>query len=84
VAERDAIHRDLSTTLRQKPKTFSRNNKDNRRRKGKRKKIWRKRNKRRGAGFRDLAFPIEAAAREGDVTPYSNIYNIFCDISLLR
>ncbi len=53
--------------------TFRRNNKDNRKHIGKRKKIWRKRNKRRGAGFRNLAFPIEAAAREGGIAPYSNI-----------
>ena len=52
--------------------------------KGKRKKIWGKRNKRKGAGLRNLAFPIEAVGRKGGITPYFYIYNIFCDISLLR
>ena len=57
--------------------TFRRNNKDNRKQKGKRKKIWGKRNKRKGAGFRNLAFPIEAVGRKGGITPYFYIYNVF-------
>ena len=57
--------------------TYRGNKGDNHKQKGKRKKIWGKRNKRRGAGSRNLAFPIEAAGRKGGITPYFYIYNIF-------
>jgi len=56
--------------------TFSNNNINKNKRKGKRKKIWGKRYKRRGAGFRDLGSPRKAGARKGDITPYFYIYNV--------